>query len=170
MRGEITSYRLLRGVSALVGLGEGQREPYSLWIGEVVGVVFEPPHDDEGGPGNIFWKCSCFKFSRVVTALVSRCGDEQSCTCFQNEQSPRSLLVVSKISEIFRLVDKCSDRQSLCQIFMVSVCYIRSSLFPPDFHKVKDLFWSLLSYRCGDMVVSRFFYKFALILPMYFSN
>ena len=96
MRGEITSYRLLRGVSALVGLGEGQREPYSLWIGEVVGVVFEPPHDDEGGPGNIFWKCSCFKFSRVVTALVSRCGDEQSCTCFQDEQSPRSLLVISK--------------------------------------------------------------------------
>ena len=79
-------------------------------------------------------------------------------------------LLFSKISEIFRLVDKCSDRWSLCQIFMVSVYYIRSSLFPPDFHKVKDLFWSLLSYRCGDMVVSRFFYKFALILPMYFSN
>ena len=36
--------------------------------------------------------------------------------------------------------------------------------------QIKDLFWSLLSYRCGDMVISSFFYKFALILPMYFSN
>ena len=103
MGGEITSYRLLRGVSALVGLGEGQREPYSLQIDEVVGVDFEPPHGDEGSPKNYFLelvnlpvKCSCFELFRVVTALVSRCGDEWSCTCFQNEQSPRSLLVISK--------------------------------------------------------------------------
>ena len=44
---------------------------------------FEPPHDDEGSPKKYFLelvnlpvKCSCFEFVRVVTALVSRCGDE----------------------------------------------------------------------------------------------
>ena len=41
----------------------------------MVGVDFEPPHDDEGGV-NLPVKCSCFEFVRVVTALVSRCGDE----------------------------------------------------------------------------------------------
>ena len=55
---------------------------------------FEPPHDDEGSPKNIFWDLLTYQlnarvlnffFFRVVTALVSRCGDEWSCTCFQNE-------------------------------------------------------------------------------------
>ena len=66
MGGEITSYRLLRGVSALVGLGEGQREPYSLQIDEVVGVDFEPPHDDEGGPKNIFWNLLTYQLNARV--------------------------------------------------------------------------------------------------------